>query len=181
MSGTAPLGLRPRLTPISAGATSAVTSRYGSCVSCDSGASKKAKRGADAVAGSEQAIASTYPNTSVVVTEPVADYLLQASGLVNRTPRAFTSANENGTDPSPADTAYVLNLVKRRQVASLLVNPQTSTPAINGLQDAARRAGVPVTQVTETLPNGTDYLTWQRNTVNQLLAALQSNRTHAAS
>jgi ABC-type Zn uptake system ZnuABC Zn-binding protein ZnuA len=138
-------------------------------------------RGADAIAGSEHAIASTYPNTSVVVTESVADYLLQASGLVNRTPPAFTSANENGTDPSPADMAYVLNLVNQRQVASLLVNPQTSTPAINGLQDAARRAGVPVTQVTETLPNGTDYLTWQRNTVNQLLAALQSDRTHAAS
>lgn len=135
-------------------------------------------RGADAIASSEHAIASTYPNTPVVVTEPVADYLLQASGLVNRTPPAFTSANENGTDPSPADMAYVLNLVNRRQVASLLVNPQTSTPAINGLQDAARRAGVPVTQVTETLPNGTDYLTWQRNTVNQLLAALQSNRTY---
>jgi zinc/manganese transport system substrate-binding protein len=135
-------------------------------------------RGADAIADSEHAIASTYPNTSVVVTEPVANYLLQASGLVNRTPPAFTSANENGTDPSPADMAYVLNLVNQRQVASLLVNPQTSTPAINGLQDAARRAGVPVTQVTETLPNGTDYLTWQRNTVNQLLAALQSNRTY---
>jgi zinc/manganese transport system substrate-binding protein len=38
---------------------------------------------------------------------------------------------------------------------------------------------VPVTQVTESLPNGTDYLTWQRNTVNQLLAVLQSNRTYA--
>ena len=42
--------------------------------------------------------------------------------------------------------------------------------------DAARRAGVPVTDVTETLPSGTDYLTWQRNTVNALLAALRSNR-----
>jgi len=26
------------------------------------------------------------------------------------------------------------------------------------------------------LPSGTDYLTWQRNTVNQLLAALRSSR-----
>jgi zinc/manganese transport system substrate-binding protein len=136
-------------------------------------------RGADAIASSEHAIANTYPNTSVVVTEPVAEYLLRASGLVNRTPPGFTSANENGTDPSPADMAYVLNLVNQHQVAALLVNPQTSTPAINGLQDAARRAGVPVTQVTETLPNGTDYLTWQHNTVTQLLAALQSNRTNA--
>jgi zinc/manganese transport system substrate-binding protein len=136
-------------------------------------------RDADAIAGSERSIASTYPNTSVVATEPVAYYLLKAAGLVNRTPPAFTTANENGTDPSPADMAYVLDLVNRHQVAALLVNPQTSTPAIKGLQDAALRAGIPVTQVTETLPDGADYLTWQRNTVDQLQAALRSSRNNA--
>jgi zinc/manganese transport system substrate-binding protein len=138
-------------------------------------------RGADAVASSERAIAGTYPNTSVIATEPVVYYLLQASGLVNRTPPAFTAANENETDPAPADMAYVLDLVNHHQVAALLVNPQTSTAAIKGLRDAARRAGVPVTDVSETLPNGTDYLTWQRDTVNQLLAALRSNRSNARS
>jgi zinc/manganese transport system substrate-binding protein len=136
-------------------------------------------RDVDAIAAAEHSIASTYPNTAVVATEPVAYYLLQAAGLVNRAPTAFSTANENGTDPSPADMATVLDLVNHRQVAALLVNPQTSTPAINSLQDAAHRAGVPVTQVTETLPNGTDYLTWQRNTVNQLVAALQSRRSNA--
>lgn len=133
-------------------------------------------RGADAVAISEHAIATAYPDAEVIVTEPVAYYLLAASGLVNRTPPAFTSANENETDPSPSDMASVLDLINHRQVVALVVNPQTSTPAIDGLQDAARRAGVPITEVTETLPSGTDYLTWQRNTVNQLLAALRSNR-----
>jgi zinc/manganese transport system substrate-binding protein len=133
-------------------------------------------RGADAISISEHAIASAYPATGVVATEPVVYYLLAASGLVDRTPEAFTAANENETDPSPADMASVLDLIKHRQVSALLVNPQTSTAAINGLEDAARRAGVPVTEVTETLPDGTDYLTWQRNTVNQLLAALRSNR-----
>ena len=72
--------------------------------------------------------------------------------------------------------ASVLDLITRRQVSALLINPQTPTAATNGLRDAARRAGVPVTEVTETLPNGTDYLTWQRNTVDQLLAALRSSR-----
>jgi zinc/manganese transport system substrate-binding protein len=33
-----------------------------------------------------------------------------------------------------------------------------------------------VTDVSETLTDGTDYLTWQRNTVNQLQSALQSSR-----
>ncbi|HUH71507.1 MAG TPA: zinc ABC transporter substrate-binding protein [Mycobacterium sp.] len=133
-------------------------------------------RGADEISISEHAIASAYPNAGVIATEPVVDYLLDASGLINRTPAAFTAANENETDPSPADMAAVLDLINHGQVSALLVNPQTSTAAINGLEDAARRAGVPVTKVTETLPDGTDYLTWQRNTVDQLLAALRSSR-----
>jgi zinc/manganese transport system substrate-binding protein len=103
-------------------------------------------------------------------------YLLAATGLVDRTPSAFTAANEHETDPAPIDMASVLDLIKHRQVAVLLVNPQTSTASINGLEEAARKAGVPVAEVTETLPNGTDYLTWQRNTVNQLLAALRTSR-----
>ncbi|OBF05489.1 ABC transporter substrate-binding protein [Mycobacterium sp. ACS4054] len=134
-------------------------------------------RGADAIAISEHAIANAYPGTAVIATEPVGHYLLSASGLINRTPPAFTAANENETDPSPSDMAFVLDLINHRQVAALLVNPQTSTAAINGVRDAARRVGVPVTELSETLPEGTDYLTWQRNTVNQLLAALQSRRS----
>ncbi|WAC92109.1 metal ABC transporter solute-binding protein, Zn/Mn family [Mycobacterium sp. Aquia_213] len=136
-------------------------------------------RDVDAIAASERAIGNTFPNTSVVATEPVAFYLLKAAGLVDRTPESFMSANENGTDPSPADMAFVLDLVNRHQVAAVLVNPQTATPAISGLQDAARRAGVPVTLVTETLPDHTDYLTWQRNTVDQLQAALRSSQNNA--
>ncbi|SOX56283.1 ABC transporter substrate-binding protein [Mycobacterium ahvazicum] len=136
-------------------------------------------RDADNIAASERTIANTFPDTSVIATEPVAYYLLKATGLADRTPESFMSANENGTDPSPADMAFVLDLVNRHQVAAVLVNPQTATPAINGLQDAARRAGVPVTLVTETLPDGADYLTWQRKTVDQLQAALRSGRANA--
>lgn len=133
-------------------------------------------RGADAIAISEHAIASAYPAAGVIATEPVAYYLMAASGLVNRTPPAFTAANENETDPSPADMASVLDLIDHRQVSALIVNPQTSTAAIDGVENAARRAGVPVTEVTETLPDGLDYLTWQRRTVDQLLAALRASR-----
>jgi zinc/manganese transport system substrate-binding protein len=133
-------------------------------------------RDADAIAISEHAIASAYPDAAVIATEPDVDYLLSAAGLVNRSPAAFTAANENETEPAPADMASVLDMIDRRQVAALLVNPQTTGTAINSLEDAARKAGVPVTEVTETLPDGTDYLTWQRNTVNQLLAALRTSR-----
>jgi zinc/manganese transport system substrate-binding protein len=133
-------------------------------------------RGAETIAVSERAIANAYPGVGVITTEPVAFYLLRATGLVDRTPTAFTAANENEVDPTPADMATVLNLIEHRQVAALLVNPQTATRAIDGLRKAARAASVPAAEVTETLPVGTDYLSWQRNTVNQLLAALNTNR-----
>lgn len=133
-------------------------------------------RGADAIAGTEHGIAAAYPHTSVVATEPVAFYLLKATGLLNRTPPSFAAAIENETDPAPADLASVLDLIDRAQVSALVVNPQTSAAAITSLRDAARHAGVPVTEVAETLPDGADYLSWQRNTVERLLAALQSSR-----
>lgn len=134
------------------------------------------ERDTDAVAITEHSIATTYPHTPVVATEPVAFYLLKATGLLNRTPPAFAAAIENETDPAPADLASVLDLIDRRQVSALMVNPQTSTAAITSLRDAARRAGVPVTEVAETLPEGSDYVSWQRNTADRLLAALQSSR-----
>jgi zinc/manganese transport system substrate-binding protein len=135
-------------------------------------------RNVDAIADSEHAIATAHPRARVIATEPVAYYPLAASGLINQAPASFTAATENDEDPSPADMAYVLDLIDNRQVSALLINPQTDTAATKELQTAARRVGVPVTEVTETLPTGTDYLTWQRNTVNSLAAALGQADSH---
>lgn len=137
-------------------------------------------RGADAIRGSERAIAAGHPRVRVIATEPVVYYLLAATGLVNETPATFTAATENDDDPSPADMAYVLDLINNRQISALLINPQTPTAATNDLQAAAQRVGVPITEVTETLPAGTDYLTWQRNTVNSLAAALRPPGNHGS-
>jgi zinc/manganese transport system substrate-binding protein len=105
---------------------------------------------------------------------------LAACDLVNRAPEGFTAATENDDEPSPADMAYVLDLISNRQVSALLVNPQTATAATNDVQTAARRAGLPVTEVPEMLPTGTDYLAWQRNTVNSLAAALGRSDNHGS-
>jgi zinc/manganese transport system substrate-binding protein len=133
-------------------------------------------RQADAIAESETAIGAAHPSASVVATEPVAHYLLLRAGVTDRTPETFTSAIEEGHDPSPADVGAVLDLINSHQVSAFLFNPQTSTPATKQLEDAARQARVPVVTVTETLPQGTDYLTWQRQTADQLAGALQTNR-----
>jgi zinc/manganese transport system substrate-binding protein len=135
---------------------------------------------ADDIAAAERAIGKAHPSASVVATEPVAYYLLRNAGIVDRTPAGFASAVEEGDDPAPADVAAMLDLINSHQVSVLLFNPQTETPATLQIQDAARRAALPVVTVTETLPQGVDYLTWQRDTVEALAAefdkAPQTNR-----
>jgi zinc/manganese transport system substrate-binding protein len=133
-------------------------------------------RSADAIAATEHGIGAAHPSASVVATEPVAHYLLVAAGVTDRTPAGFAAAVEDGHDPSPADMAAMLDLINKRQVAALLFNPQTATAATTQLQTAAQRAGIPIVAVTETLPAGTDYLSWQRQTADALAAALQPSR-----
>ncbi len=135
---------------------------------------------ADDIATSEREIGKAHPSGSVIATEPVAYYLLRNAGIADRTPAGFASAVEEGDDPAPADVAAVLDLISSHQVSVLLFNPQTETAATEQIQDAARSASLPVVTVTETLPSGVDYLTWQRDTVDQLAAQFdkspQTNR-----
>jgi zinc/manganese transport system substrate-binding protein len=135
---------------------------------------------ADTIAAAERAIGASHPGASVVATEPVAHYLLANSGIADKTPEGFTKAIEQDTDPSPADLAALLDLIKTRQVSALVYNSQTQTDVTKQIQDAAQQASVPIITVTETLPAGTDYLTWQRQTVDHLESQLdkapQTNR-----
>jgi zinc/manganese transport system substrate-binding protein len=123
--------------------------------------------GADAIAASEREIGRKHPGAAVVATEPVAHYLLANSGITDRTPASFASAIEEGDDPSPADVAAMLDLINGHQVSAVVLNKQTETPVTNQIQDTARKAGVPIITVAETLQDGLDYLGWQRKTVQE--------------
>ncbi|MGY4709702.1 metal ABC transporter solute-binding protein, Zn/Mn family [Mycolicibacterium sp. CBM1] len=134
------------------------------------------ERDADAIAQTERAIRTTHPGAAVVATEPVAHYLLVAAGLTDKTPPGFASSVEQDTDPAPVDVAAMLDLIKSRQIAAVVFNDQTITEVTKQVQAAAQGARVPVVGVTETLPDGSDYLSWQRDTAGRLSAALQQNR-----
>jgi len=130
-------------------------------------------READAVLQTEKAIRTAHPSAAVVATEPVAHYMLLAAGVTDKTPKGFTSAMEQDTDPAPVDVAAMLDLITARQVAAVLINQQTATEVTRQIQAAAESAGVPIVDVGETLPAGSDYLGWQRDTANRLAAALE--------
>jgi zinc/manganese transport system substrate-binding protein len=132
-------------------------------------------READMIQQTEKAIRTTHPGAAVVATEPVAHYMLVAAGLTDKTPQGFTSAIEQDTDPAPVDLAAMLDLINAREIAAVLINQQTATAVTKQVQSAAESAGIPIVNITETLPVGSDYLTWQRDTAVRLAAALKQN------
>jgi len=109
----------------------------------------------------------------VVATEPVAKYLLDAAGLTDVTPPAFSEAVEEETDPPVVAVADTTDLITGRQVVALVNNDQTETAVTAQLKDAAAAAGVPVVDVSETLPQGvTDYVEWMTTELDALSGAL---------
>jgi zinc/manganese transport system substrate-binding protein len=127
----------------------------------------------DTLTAKAEQIGKDNPGAKVLATEPVAHYLLEAAGLTDATPPEFSEAIEEETDPPAAVLAETTGLIADEQVAVLINNAQTETPVTNRLKDAASRAGVPVVDVTETLPQGVrDYVGWMTEQVDALAGAL---------
>ncbi|OII22189.1 ABC transporter substrate-binding protein [Curtobacterium sp. MCBA15_016] len=115
----------------------------------------------------------TYGGEKVAYTEPVPGYLFDAIGLDNVTPDAFSEAIEEGDDVPPAALNDTLKLFTNKTVKLLAYNDQTSSPETEEVKKAADENGVPVVGVTETLPKGEDYVSWQQANIDQVQAALQ--------
>jgi len=123
-----------------------------------------------------EAIGAAQPGARVAVTEPVPGYLVQTAGLTDVTPPEFTEAIEEDTDPPAAALQDTLALFSGDPVRALIVNAQTETPSTDQVRDAAQTAGVPVVEMTETLPEGsTDYVGWMGAQVDDLAGALGVN------
>jgi len=113
-----------------------------------------------------------YSGQGVAITEPVPLYMLQAIGLQNKTPQAFSEAVEAGTDVSPAVLKQTLDVITGGSVRLLAYNEQTSGPETQQVLDAANQAGVAVVPVRETLPPGKDYLSWMNANLDAVSSAL---------
>ena len=106
----------------------------------------------------------------VAITEPVPLYLLQDAGFTNITPPGFSEAIEEGTDVPPAVLKSTLEGVNG--AALLAYNSQTASPETEQLRAAAEKAGVPVVEFTETLPDGETYLSWMTANLAAIEAAI---------
>ncbi|WP_029898887.1 metal ABC transporter solute-binding protein, Zn/Mn family [Nocardia brasiliensis] len=118
-------------------------------------------------------VAAEHPKTPVLQTEPLAHYLLLTAGAEDRTPHEFQEAIEQETDPAPAAVAATRELLTGKQVRALVYNVQTQDKITKELRTIAQSAGIPVVEVTETLPDGVDYIQWQTKNAEALAAALR--------
>jgi zinc/manganese transport system substrate-binding protein len=124
------------------------------------------------------AFKAKYGGTPVAVTEPVADYLLQAMGAKILTPFVFQADIMNGVDPSPEDITLENNLLTKHKVKVFCYNQQVIDALTTSIRQTATSAGVPVVGVYETMPTpGYNYQSWMLAEVK----ALQSAVAHASS
>ena len=128
-----------------------------------------------------QAIAAfraRYPGTPVAVTEPVADYLLQAAGADIMTPFPFQADIMNGVDPSAQDVTVERNLFTQHKVRVFLYNQQVTDTLTQSFIALAQRNGIPVVGVYETMPEpGYDYQSWMLAETRALQQAVASKKS----
>jgi len=125
--------------------------------------------------GDIEALKVAYGGAGVATTEPVADYLLQAAGLDNRTPFVFQADIMNGVDPSPQDVTIEKNLFVDHEVKVFVYNQQVTDSFTSSLAALARSQGIPVVGVYETMPvPGYDYQSWMVAEVEALHEALSA-------
>lgn len=120
----------------------------------------------------EAAIKAKHAGVGVAITEPVPLYLLEAAGLVNKTPAAFSEAVESDSDAPAAVVAQNRALFTGKKVRALIYNEQTTGPQTEQVLALAKANGLPVVPVTETLPSGADYLGWMNANLDAVAAAV---------
>jgi zinc/manganese transport system substrate-binding protein len=101
-----------------------------------------------------------FPRTPVASTEPVSNYLLQAAGTENLTPASLQANIMNGVDPAPQDVQLQESLFARHQVRVFVYNQQVTDSLTQTFVRTARRYGIPVVGVYETMPAGYHYQSW---------------------
>ncbi|GAY72304.1 metal ABC transporter solute-binding protein, Zn/Mn family [Lentilactobacillus kosonis] len=114
-----------------------------------------------------KALAKKSKSKEVYVSEPVFDYALEAAGFKVGNQK-FEDDTENGVDQSPTTIKNMQSGIKKRQIAFFVFNKQADSKTVNNMVDLAKKSGVPVLPITETLPAGKNYRTWMISQYNQL-------------
>ena len=114
-----------------------------------------------------------YHGVRVGASESIFAPLADALGLNLVTPPSFLKAISEGTEPTASDKTTIDGQIARRQIRVWVFNSQNSTPDVARITDAARRRGIQITTITETLtPASATFEAWQSRELTSLAAAL---------
>jgi zinc/manganese transport system substrate-binding protein len=114
-----------------------------------------------------------YHGVPVGASESIFAPLAQALGLKLLTPASFLKAISEGSEPTAADKTTVDSQIARKQIKVWVFNSQNSTPDVARITDAARKKGIPVATITETLtPASATFQAWQSRQLAALASAL---------
>lgn len=119
----------------------------------------------------EQLRASASGRT-YAATESVFDPMAAALGLTDVTPAGYRKAAANESEPAASDLAAFESQLRGGSVDVLIVNTQTQGAVPEQLRHVAESAGVPVVDVTETVPRGSSFVQWQLDQLHALSTAL---------
>lgn len=120
-------------------------------------------------------VKAKFAGAPVAVTEPVADYLLEETGLKVLTPFSFESAIMNGTDPAPQDVAIEEGLLRDKKVRLFAYNEQVTDPLTQTLLNIAKQHNVQIVPVYELMPlTAKSYQDWMLAATKSLYKALEA-------
>ncbi len=119
------------------------------------------------------AFKAKYDKTPIAVTEPVANYMLEAMGFNILTPFSLQKAIMDGNDPSPQDITIQNDLFASNKVKVFAYNQQVTDALTKSFLEASRKAGIPIVGVYETMPTpGYTYQSWMLAAVDALEKAV---------
>jgi zinc/manganese transport system substrate-binding protein len=114
------------------------------------------------------AIMTNLDNPDVVLTEPVAAYLLTSMGFNDVTPASFTRAIEEEREVPPLALKDVQDKITYALINFLALNSATVTAQTEALRDLAVSNGVAVLEFGELPPANTTYIDWMTANVVQV-------------
>jgi zinc/manganese transport system substrate-binding protein len=120
-------------------------------------------------------IKDKYSGTPVGATESIFVYLSDDLGLQLLTPPEYMKAISEGAEPTAQDKAAFDQQITQKKIKVLVYNKQNSTPDVQALVDKAKKQGIEVTAITETLdPATATFQEWQTKQLSDLLQALKT-------
>lgn len=111
----------------------------------------------------------------VAVSEPVFDLALTAMGY-RISDGHFAQSIEEDSDPTPADITQLQSQLKHHRVAFFVENTQNTSKNVTNMVRLAKKYGIPVVKVTETMPANQDYRTWMLKQYEQVQRIQQKEK-----